>query len=67
MEKFSELVNRLYSGTAVIEPQAFRRWALEQIGDAISFDSAIWVSGTMFEGIPITVDSHLHNQPLDFM
>lgn len=46
MEAFDDFVAQLYRGSAFIQANQFREWALLQLRELIPFDAALWGSGS---------------------
>ena len=67
MEAFSNLLLSLYRLAQNAPLAEFQTRALDQVREALPFDSAIWVTGGMTQqgGIPHTI--HVYHQPPDMM
>ncbi|KAA3623274.1 MAG: LuxR family transcriptional regulator [Proteobacteria bacterium] len=59
--RISELILELYRGTREHEPDSFRAWALNRLGNLIPFDSAMWGSSSDYPRRMHEV--YLYNQP----
>lgn len=45
MQDLHRFISQLYCSATEVEPERFRRWALQQLRHVIPFDAAIWGSG----------------------
>lgn len=67
LEKLSAVVLNLYRGASDQPVDVFQDWAFEQIKPALSFDSALWLTGTLLNGQHAIHSQLLHRQPQQLM
>lgn len=63
LKELSAVVLNLYRGTREQPVDAFQDWVFEQVKTVLSFDSAVWLTGTLLNDQHVTHSQLFHRQP----